>query len=121
MTAASFWNALDRLAAESRLVIDRPRGSAHPRYPDLIYPFDYGCLADTRAMDGGGIAVWLGSLPGRQVTAVICAVDLDRHGAEIKLLLGCTPQEAQIILQIHNDGNQSGLLIVRGDDHDLPG
>ncbi len=121
MTAASFWDALDRLAEESRLVIDRPRGSAHPRYPDRIYPFDYGYLADTRAMDGGGIDAWLGSLPGRQVTAVICTVDLDKHDAEIKLLLGCTPQEAQINLQIHNDGNQSGLLIERGEDHDPPG
>ena len=42
MSADSFWEALDRLAANSRLVIDRPQGSAHPRYPDLIYPYDYG-------------------------------------------------------------------------------
>ncbi len=121
MTAGSFWNALDQLAAKSRLVIDRPRGAVHPRYPDFIYPFDYGYLEDTRSMDGGGIDAWLGSLPGRQVTAVICTVDQVKRDAEIKLLLSCTPQEAQMILQVHNDGNQSGLLIERGDDHDLSG
>ncbi len=27
----AFWYALDQLLAQSRMVIDRPRGSAHPR------------------------------------------------------------------------------------------
>ena len=121
MTADNFWKALDQLAAQSRLVIDRPRGSAHPRYPGFIYPFDYGYLENTTSMDGGGIDAWLGSLPGRQITAVICTVDQVKRDSEIKLLLGCTPQEARIILQVHNDGQQAGLLIERGDDHDLPG
>ena len=114
MSADSFWEALDRLAANSRLVIDRPQGSAHPRYPDLIYPYDYGYLEGTHAMDGGGIDAWVGSLGERQVTAVICTVDLGKRDAEIKLLLGCTPSEAQAILQVHNGpGGQAGLLIER--------
>ena len=119
MTTANFWNALDRLAADSRLVIDRPQGSAHPRYPDFIYPFDYGYLEDTTAMDGGGIDVWVGSLPERQVNAVICTVDLVKRDAEIKLLLGCTPLEAQTILQVHNDQGQAGLLIERRENQNL--
>ncbi len=28
-----FWNAIDKLVAESEIVIDRPTGSSHPRYP----------------------------------------------------------------------------------------
>ena len=28
-----FWEALDRLVSASTIVIDRPKGSAHPRYP----------------------------------------------------------------------------------------
>ena len=36
------------------------------------------------------------------MTAVICTVDLGKRDAEIKLLLGCTPSEAQVILQVHN-------------------
>jgi inorganic pyrophosphatase len=120
MTTASFWNALDQLVADSRLVIDRPRGSAHPRYPDLIYPFDSGYLENTTAMDGGGIDIWLGSLPERRVTAVICTVDQVKRDAEIKLLLGCTPQDAQAILSVHNDRFQVGLLIERAENPDLP-
>ena len=119
MTADNFWTTLDRLAADSRLVIDRPLGSAHPRYPDFIYPFDYGYLENTTAMDGDGVDVWVGSLPERRVNAVICTVDLVKRDAEIKLLLGCTPQEAQTILKVHNDQGQAGLLIRRGENPNL--
>ena len=31
------WNALDELVNSSEIVIDRPKGSAHPRFPDFIY------------------------------------------------------------------------------------
>lgn len=31
-----FWNALDELVCSSEIVIDRPRGSVHPKYPDFI-------------------------------------------------------------------------------------
>jgi hypothetical protein len=31
-----------RLIDERGIVIDRPCGAAHPRYPDMIYPCDYG-------------------------------------------------------------------------------
>lgn len=37
-----FWRQLAQLVAESEIVIDRPQGSAHPRYPDFVYPLDYG-------------------------------------------------------------------------------
>jgi inorganic pyrophosphatase len=39
-----FWCRLDDLVAHSRLCIDRPRGSPHPRYPAFVYPLDYGYL-----------------------------------------------------------------------------
>lgn len=31
-----FWEALDKLADNSEIVIDRPKGTAHPKYPDFI-------------------------------------------------------------------------------------
>lgn len=108
-----YWQRLDELVNSLEVVIDRPRGSRHPRYNDLIYPYDYGYLKGTQAMDQGGIDVWAGSQPERGVTAVICIVDLVKRDAEMKLLLGCTHEEAEIILKIHNDGLQSGILIER--------
>lgn len=32
--------------------IDRPLGTAHPRYPDMIYPINYGFVSDVFAGDG---------------------------------------------------------------------
>lgn len=52
----------DHLSSNT-IVIDRPKGSAHPRYPNLIYPFDYRYIKDTTAADGEGIDIWVGSLP----------------------------------------------------------
>lgn len=50
-----FWKALDELVSNSEIVIDRPRGSAHPRFPNFIYKVDYGYLKNTSSMDGAGI------------------------------------------------------------------
>ena len=108
-----FWSRLDELVQTCHLNIDRPKGSAHPRYPDFLYPFDYGYLGGTTSGDGAGTDVWVGSLPEQKVTAIICAVDLEKRDTEIKLLLGCTAQEAQSILAVHHVGTQSAILIER--------
>ena len=42
-----FWNALDELVSHSEIVIDRPKGSVHPRFPGFIYRVDYGYLKNT--------------------------------------------------------------------------
>jgi inorganic pyrophosphatase len=113
MNDEKFWRSLDELVASCHLVIDRPAGSAHPTYPQLIYPYDYGYLEGTQSMDQGGIDVWLGRDVHHRVTGVICTVDLHRRDAEIKILLACSREEAAEILKIHNDRLQSGLLIWR--------
>jgi inorganic pyrophosphatase len=111
-----FWQHIDKLVFEAEVVIDRPAGTAHPRYPDFIYPLDYGYLRGTSAGDGGGIDVWRGSLPEGNVCGVICTVDLTKRDSEIKILLGCTPQEMQVILQTHNTYTQAGVLMIRTED-----
>lgn len=107
-----FWEALDVLVAETELVIDRPKGSRHPRFPELIYPVDYGYLKGTTAMDGGGIDLWIGSREDRKVAAIICIVDLFKKDSEIKLLLGCTDAEQELIYRFHNDSEyMKGIFI----------
>lgn len=34
------------------VTVDRPLGSAHPDYPEMIYPINYGYIADIMAPDG---------------------------------------------------------------------
>jgi inorganic pyrophosphatase len=111
--ATDFWEYLDQLIANSQVVIDRPQGSAHPRYPEMIYPLDYGYLEGTLAMDGAGVDVWVGSQGGRSPGAVICTVDLNKRDAEVKLLLGCSDEEVQAVLDFLNDGGMRALLVRR--------
>ena len=92
-------------------MIDRPKGSAHPHNPELIYPLDYGYLTDTRSGDGHGVDVWIGSLKRRVITGVICTVDAGKRDTEVKILLGCSRAEQRQIASIHNRGDQAGVLI----------
>ena len=109
-----FWNIVDKMVSESEIVIDRPKHSAHPRFPHCIYPVDYGYLANTQAMDGSGIDLWRGSNQDASVDAIICTVDLLKRDSEIKLLIGCTEDEKQTILAFHNDSEyMKGILIQR--------
>ncbi len=110
---SSFWNAIDKLIGDSEVVIDRPKGSAHPKYPDLIYGVDYGYLKNTSSMDGGGIDVWVGS-DGKTADAVMCIVDLIKRDSEIKILIGCTEEEKDYIYDFHNKSDFiKGILIRR--------
>jgi len=113
LTNMEFWDFLDRLAAEHRVVIDRPAGSAHPRYPTLIYPLDYGYLEDTTTVDGDGLDVWVGSLPERRLDALALTVDLHKRDAELKLLLGCTQAEKAVILDFLNGNSMRASLVPR--------
>ena len=108
-----FWSAIDTLVAQSEIVLDRPKGTKHPRF-DFIYPLDYGYLKDTTSPDGGGIDVWRGSLSGTVCDAVICTVDLLKKDSEIKLLIDCTEEEKSVIMRFHNDSEyMKGAIIQR--------
>jgi len=108
-----FWGSIDKLVAESKIVIDRPKNSCHPRYPDFIYPVNYGYLDGTTSADGGGIDVWYGTY-GSKVNAVICIIDLLKKDSEIKILIGCSEEEKQLIYNIHNDSEyMKGIMIRR--------
>ena len=111
MGDCEFWTALDKLVSESQIIIDRPKGSSHPKYSNYVYPVDYGYLENTTAMDGGGIDVWKGS-DGDYIDAIICTIDLLKKDSEIKILIGCTEAEKQSVMPINE--HMKGMLIRRG-------
>ena len=99
-----FWQSLTELRITNPIMIDRPRGSSHPRYTEMIYPLHYGYLKNTTSSDGGGIDVWLGSLNkvmreegAKTLTGILCTFDTLKRDAEIKLLIGRTEADMQII------------------------
>jgi inorganic pyrophosphatase len=114
-----FWLHLEELVRGGEIVIDRPKGSAHPRFPEVIYPLDYGYVKGTHAMDGDGVDVWLGSEARATQTVeahldgMIVTVDHLERDVEIKVLLGCMANEMQTALNFHNGFSQRGMLILR--------
>ncbi len=114
MENKEFWAALDKLADTSEIIIDRPKGSRHPRYPEILYSVDYGYLEGTSSADGGGIDVWRGSNPAGQIDAIICTVDLVKKDSEIKILIGCTEEEKKRVYEFHNETElMKGIMIRR--------
>ena len=108
-----FWTALDELVNHSEIIIDRPKGTAHPKYQSFVYRVDYGYLKDTSSMDGAGIDVWVGS-DGKKIDAIMCIVDLLKKDSEIKILIGCTEEEKAVVYETHNETEfMKGILIRR--------
>jgi inorganic pyrophosphatase len=110
---ASFWTQLDALIESTQIVIDRPRGSTHPRYPEFVYPLDYGYLQGTSAGDGQEIDVWRGSAAEVRLDAIVCTVDMLKRDLEVKLLIGCSENEQAAICQFHNGGQSMAAILLR--------
>jgi inorganic pyrophosphatase len=109
----SFWTYIDALIRSTEVVIDRPKGSAHPRYPSVVYPLDYGYLKGTSGGDGHELDVWRGSLIEVRLDAVICTVDTLKRDVEVKLLLGCTEEEKATICNFHNNSEYMAAILVK--------
>ena len=103
-----FWNVLDSLVSNSVIIIDRPKGSTHPKYADFTYEIDYGYLSDTTSLDNEGID------SAQKINGIICTVDLKKKDSEIKILIGCTDAEIQTVYETHNNTEfMKGILIMR--------
>ena len=60
-TAQHFrWAAWEKLIGQNGITIDRPYRSRHPRFPEIIYPLDYGYINGTRGTDGDEVDVFVG-------------------------------------------------------------
>jgi len=110
-----FWTAVDKLVSSSEIIIDRPRGSAHPRFSHVVYPLDYGYLKGTSSMDNSGIDIWKGSLQTNTPDALIITVDLMKRDSEIKLLIGLTNEEKSRVLDFHNDSIYMKAILISRD------
>lgn len=81
----------------------------------MIYPVDYGYLERTTSMDDSGIDIWIGSQTKKNLDTILCIIDRLKKDSEIKILLGCTEEEKEVIYNFSNNKYMSALLIKR--DH----
>ena len=87
-----YWECLEELVKEHEIIIERFKGKSHPKYPDFIYPVDYGYLKDTTAIDGGGIDIFVGMNKDKKVEGIICTVDTLKNDVEVKIMYGCNEE-----------------------------
>ena len=99
---AFFWQKLDTLYLSSKLVVDRPKGTCHYKYSNLVYPVDYGYLNDTTGSDQAPIDVFRGTQKSNLIQAVVVSADILKKDCEVKLLVGCTQEEEYAILEFLN-------------------
>lgn len=107
------WQHGDLLVQQGKLVIDRPGGTSHPKFPEFVYPLDYGFVDGTQGGDGEGIDVWIGSGRIERVTAIACTIDPFKKNAELKLLWRCTPEQISQIEAFYAPQSQAGLVLRR--------
>lgn len=110
-----FWQKLDTLLLSSSCTIDRPKGSRHFKYKNLVYPVDYGFLADTTGSDQAPVDVFKGPGSCSKVQAIAVSADILKRDVEVKLITGCTDAEVQTILEFLNQTEfQKAILVRRG-------
>jgi inorganic pyrophosphatase len=109
-----FWEYLQQLADTSQIIIDRPKGSTHHRYPDSTYPVDYGFLDGTTSIDSGGVDIWVGSFGQKKVIGALCTVDLLKRDTELKIIFDCTEDEIQAILNFINTDQMQAIYVKKG-------
>jgi inorganic pyrophosphatase len=109
------WEVLEEQILKNGVVIDRPKGQSHPRFPDLVYPIDYGYIPGTVSADGEGIDVCLGTSGAKKIVALICTFDGAKRDAEIKILYACGEEEIQIALGMLTHAPMCALLLRRPD------
>jgi inorganic pyrophosphatase len=114
------WSAWEALIAANGFTVDRPRGAAHPRWPEIIYPIDYGYVNDTISSDGHGVDVFVGSADNGLV-GLLVTTDFRKGDREVKLLFDCTPEEIYLVNGFLNFDRtlMEGTLTLRRPMHTL--
>jgi hypothetical protein len=98
------WRFWERWADRRGIVIDRPRGGAHPLYPDMIYPCDYGHVVGTAAADGDEIDAFVGQVEVGLV-GVVALTHRPSGIADPKLLVNLSREVAEAIVACLDRGN----------------
>ncbi len=113
---ALFWQKVDTLVLSSSMKIDRPKGTSHYKYSNLVYPVDYGYLSDSMATESSLIDIYWGESRSNDVNGIVISADILKKDCVVKLLVGCTDQEMLDVLEFLNQTDfQKAILVKRGD------
>lgn len=70
------------------IIIDRPKGSVHPKHPDMVYPVNYGYIPNVFSADGEELDVYLlgVNVPVSEYTARVIGIVHRINDIEDKLV-----------------------------------
>ncbi len=108
------WDAWARCISQNGITIERPRSTAHPDYPSVIYPLDYGFVPGTLGTDGEPLDVFVGS-GTTGLVGTILTTDHRQRDREVKLLYDCTPADVYTAHGFINYDQSllEGVLVLR--------
>jgi inorganic pyrophosphatase len=111
INTCNYWNSITFLLKSNRIIIDRPKGTIHPKYKEIIYPLDYGYIENTSSMDGNGIDVFIGNLDIEHITGIICTYDNVKKDSEIKIMYKCNESDINTVLGFFNSDIMSAIYV----------
>ncbi len=111
------WEALIRVQG---VTLDRPSGTHHPAFPEIVYPIDYGFVRGTASSDGAEVDLFVGTAKNGLVGLIVTR-DFRRRDREMKLLWQCTPREIYLAHGFINFDRHKmeGTLVMRYPMHSL--
>ncbi|QIK74037.1 inorganic pyrophosphatase [Propioniciclava coleopterorum] len=101
------------MVARHAVRVDRPRGSRHPRFPEVVYPLDYGYLEATSGGDGEGIDIWVGTRPGAGLIGAFVTADPHKADMEVKLVWDAGPDDVATLERFYAPQPQGALYVPR--------
>ncbi|WP_263787516.1 inorganic diphosphatase [Salinibacter grassmerensis] len=108
------WGAWAQCIESNGITIERPRATAHPDHPSIVYPIDYGYVNGTRGGDGDALDVFVGHSTTGLVGAIL-TTDYQQRDREANLLYDCTPTEVYTAHGFMNYDRTllEGVLVLR--------
>lgn len=104
---------VETLLLSGKLNLTKKKGEVHPKFRNLIYPTDYGHLSDTKSSSEEGVSVYAGSGDRNQITALVVAADILTKELDVKMLIGCTEEETDLVLRFLNQTDYQKTVLIR--------
>ena len=100
------------------VTVDRPLGSAHPDYPEMIYPVNYGYIAGIMAPDGEeqdayilGVQEPVQQFTGRIIAIVRRADDVEEKWVVYPTDMTFSKQEIAELIRFQEQYFQSEIIM----------
>ena len=107
-----FWQKVDTLLMSCTLNIINHKGEHHKKYPDFIYPLDFGYLVSDLNDDSKGIACYIGH-EHQFCNSAIVSVDILDGECFVQFLIGCNEQQEEQVLKFLNQSEFQKTVIIR--------